>query len=224
VAAAAAFVMLYVGAVHHPGVRGPLVRPSTVVWMSDTAASRRDDADLRRSWFDAAMKTSKAVEAWHAALGETWKPWYKDNSREFRYDTLHRWEAFGALYIDDSVTTTASGARYALEADFAALFDPDLQGEELEAAITAWQESHLSPAIGSACWRRGSGPQLLRASPCTYPTVRRGLWRRVNRHSSCEASSRNGRLGDWGIRSSSHSQSLVASSRSPTPTRSPGSD
>lgn len=146
IAAAAVFVMLFVGAVREPGpVVGPLVRPSTVLWMSDGAARMSDDETARRSWFEA-TRSQPAIEAWHTEHGEAWQAWYADTSREpLRDETFRVWSQHGALYRDESVPTTSSSGRYALTGEFAALFDPASEGDALDAAVEAWQNAHLQP-------------------------------------------------------------------------------
>jgi hypothetical protein len=69
-AAAAAFVLMYVGAIDR---RNP-VRPTTIVWMSDEIAARRS-AQEREAYYAAAMRSERAVKqlcaAWnvHHSLG-----------------------------------------------------------------------------------------------------------------------------------------------------------
>ena len=45
----------------------------------------------------------------------------------------------------EGLPTTLPRPRYALAADFAALFHPDLLDEALQAQIARWQEANLSP-------------------------------------------------------------------------------
>jgi hypothetical protein len=52
--------------------------------------------------------------------------------------------AIGAVLRREDLPTTSGAPRYALKSDFAALFDPALQGEALERAIAAFQVAHLS--------------------------------------------------------------------------------
>lgn len=74
------------------------------------------------------------------------KRWYADNTREpIRDETLREGlVAVGAVMEDKDVPTTSGKPRYALKSDLAALFDPQLLGEELEAAILKWQDEHLN--------------------------------------------------------------------------------
>lgn len=142
IAAAVAFVLAYCGSLD--GARP--IRPSTVTWMRDGIAAFRGDDD-RRAYYTAAMRSKRAVEA----LCEEWgvveaRGWYADNTREpIRDETLRTWAENGALRIGAAVETTSPGARYTLAPEFAALLDPALQGDALEAAIEEWQKSHLSP-------------------------------------------------------------------------------
>ncbi|GAA1242585.1 BsuBI/PstI family type II restriction endonuclease [Oryzihumus leptocrescens] len=141
IAAAVAFTMMYVGAVdgHRP------IRPSTVAWMRDGIAARRDDAD-RQAYYLAALRSKQAVDAQCHAWGLTeTRSWYADNSREpIRDETLRTWADNGALVSGSGVQTTSSAPRYTLHPDFAALFDPTLTGEKLDTAIKDWQSRHLT--------------------------------------------------------------------------------
>jgi hypothetical protein len=73
--------------------------------------------------------------------------WYADNTREpIRDETLRDGlVAVGAVSQRGDLPTTSAAPRYALKADFAALFDPFLTGPALDAAIAGFQESHLNP-------------------------------------------------------------------------------
>lgn len=148
-AAAAAAAMLYVDAVVADDVSSAAgarwARPSTVLWMSD-AAYRHDAAGDRAAWHAAALKNQSRVVALLAAWGETFEPWYRDNSREtLRDETFPRWLGFGALRYREGVRVNSSEPRWALAASFADLFDPDLTGDDLREAIEAWRENHLTP-------------------------------------------------------------------------------
>lgn len=114
------------------------VRPSQVTGMSDEQAALLDDTS-RTSW------TIMSLEQ------KNWRPsaaWYAENSREpVRDETLRNGlVALRAVIERAGVATTSSKPKYALEADFAVLFDPKLIGDDLERAIVLWQESHLSKA------------------------------------------------------------------------------
>jgi hypothetical protein len=75
------------------------------------------------------------------------KRWYADNTREpIRDETLRDGlVSIGAVVQRSDVPTTSSLPRYALKADFAALFAPSLKGPALSDAIEAFRKTHLSP-------------------------------------------------------------------------------
>jgi BsuBI/PstI restriction endonuclease domain/BsuBI/PstI restriction endonuclease HTH domain len=140
IAAAAAFVFVYIGAIN----RRRLLRPSMVIRMSDQVAMRRTPEE-RLAWFNAMQRSARAVDSLYEAWGlGRHAPWYQDNSREgIRDETFPAWENNGALIVDRTVPTTSSRGRYSLTTDFAALFDPAMTGDDLTIAITAWQQQHL---------------------------------------------------------------------------------
>lgn len=142
VAAAAAFTMLYVGAVdgHNP------IRPSSITWMSDAIADHRTD-EQRLAYYEAAMVSLQRVEMLCQEWGVEHRSWYASNSREGpRDDTFRAWRDNGALLIDPTVPTTSARPRYTLAADFATLFSPDLTGDSLTERVRRWQDEHLSAA------------------------------------------------------------------------------
>jgi hypothetical protein len=105
-ASAAVFVCLYTSAVDGK-VR---IRPSMVLWMSDAAAAREDDAD-RREWYRAALSGKRALAALHETWGVTHVPWYADNTREPLRDEIFRaWAVFGAITRDETMQTTSRSA------------------------------------------------------------------------------------------------------------------
>lgn len=131
-AASAVFTALYIGAVeggeHHLG-------PVHVYRMTVEQAAKSEAAD-RESYIKAIRKKAKIS-------GERW---YADNTREpIRDETLRDGlVAIGAVVRREDLATTSGAPRYALKAEFAALFDPALQGEALEPAIGAFHSAHLS--------------------------------------------------------------------------------
>ncbi len=135
IAAATVFAMLYVGSVEGSG---RFAAPKQVYRMSNEQAELSSDAE-RLHYADAVLKSGSVSRG---------LPWYADNSREsIRDETLRQgFIPVGAAIEDRTVATTASKPRYALAEDFAALFDPALEGEALEAAIEAWRSKRLSPA------------------------------------------------------------------------------
>jgi len=81
-----------------------------------------------------------------SSWGESFEPWYADNTREtLRDETFPRWLDFGAMRSREGVKTTSSQPRWALTESFADLFAPELTGDDLDAAIESWCENHLSP-------------------------------------------------------------------------------
>jgi hypothetical protein len=74
--------------------------------------------------------------------------WYADNTREpVRDETIREGlERNGAIIQRPGVPTNASTPRYALQSEFAALFDPKLNKTALRHAVMRWQGSFLSPA------------------------------------------------------------------------------
>jgi len=140
--------MLYVDAVCRQDDNAESVywaRPSTVIWMSDEAFARDDDAG-RLAWREAAARGSKQVEELHKGWGITYQPVYKENSREtLRDETFRGWREHGALRMRPGIPTSSSAPRWALLDDFADLFDPELQEETFRAAADKWRETHLDP-------------------------------------------------------------------------------
>jgi hypothetical protein len=133
-AAATVFAMLYIGAVEGAD---RWLSPKHVYRMSDDQARRQSDEE-RDHYAQAALKQG------FQPPGE---PWYADNTREpIRDETLREGlVALGAAVVREGLPTTSSKPRYALQKDFARLFDPALSGDALEEAIRAWQQAHLSP-------------------------------------------------------------------------------
>ncbi|BBK38445.1 restriction endonuclease [Allostella sp. ATCC 35155] len=134
-AASTVFTMLYVGAVAGSGVH---LAPKHVYRMTDIQALASDPAarmHYRRS----------ALEPGGAVAGHRW---YADNTREpIRDETLREGLIpVGAVHVRTDLPTTSSKPRYALDAGFALLFDPDLSGDRLAGAITEWRDRNLSPA------------------------------------------------------------------------------
>lgn len=133
-AASVVFVMLYAGAVER---LGRWLGPKHVYGMSDVQAERQTDAE-RLSYSD---------QAWKPGFKPVGDRWYADTTREpIRDETLR--EGFvrvGAVLLRPDIPTTSGRPRYAMRDDFAALFDPALQGDALAAAVAEWQSRHLDP-------------------------------------------------------------------------------
>lgn len=128
------FAMLYIGAVegtnHH-------LAPKHVYRMTDKQAGKMASAD-RLAY------ARNALERGHHAPG---RRWYADNTREpIRDETLREGLVpVGAVVVRSDLPTTSSRPRYALKADFAALFHSNLSGAALDRAIRKWQKVNLSP-------------------------------------------------------------------------------
>lgn len=146
-AASAVFVMLYIGAVEGTD---RWLAPKHVMRM--TAEQAKIHSDTARATYGAdAMKSRFEVPG---------ARWYQDNSREPLRDETIRQGFIGnnAVIERAGLATTSSHPRYALKADFAALFAPALQGDALAKAIAAWQDANLSAAAMAriALIRRGA--------------------------------------------------------------------
>lgn len=147
IAAKTVFAMLYAGAVDGTEC---WLRPDQVTRMTDEQAARSGDED-RIAWREASMRpiTDPIIGRWYAA-----------NTREpIRDETLREGLIrMGAVRERGSLPTTSPSPRYALDPNFAALFDPGLVGGTLETAIDAWQEDFLSAGALArvAILRRGT--------------------------------------------------------------------
>lgn len=133
IAASTVFVMLYSGAVEGGGI---WLRPDQVTRMTSAQASKTDE-DARLAWATASVASSK---------GEIPGRWYAVNTREsIRDDTLRSGLiANGAVIERQGLPTTSPAGRYALKADFAALFHPGLVDAALTSAIEAWRSANLT--------------------------------------------------------------------------------
>ncbi|HLJ01046.1 MAG TPA: BsuBI/PstI family type II restriction endonuclease [Bradyrhizobium sp.] len=127
------FVMLYANAVEGSEV---WLRPDQVTRMTDKQAAKTSDGD-RAAWAKSSAAPSKA---------EIPGRWYAANTREsVRDDTIRNALIPNSAIVERPGLPTASPAgRYALRTDFAALFDPRLNGAVFGAAVTAWQAAHLT--------------------------------------------------------------------------------
>jgi hypothetical protein len=132
-AASTVFALLYIGAVEGADV---WLGPVHVYRMTDMQAEESSEAS-RLNYRANLRKKSFQV------LGSRW---YADNTREpIRDETLREGLlVVGAVLERTDVPTTSGVPRYALKADLAALFEPNLVEADLDAAILSWQEKHLS--------------------------------------------------------------------------------
>ncbi|MDP1918931.1 MAG: BsuBI/PstI family type II restriction endonuclease [Myxococcales bacterium] len=133
IAAKTVFVMLYVGATESSGSR---VGPKHIYKMTDKQAELVSQE--QRFAYDVVVRAP--------GYSPNGKSWFADNTREpIRDETLKEGLIrVGAVGFDSTVPTTSSKPRYFLKADFAALFDPALIGDALEAAISKWRTKHLT--------------------------------------------------------------------------------
>lgn len=132
-AARTVYVMFYAGAVEGSG---NWIRPSQVTDMSDEQAHMLSDED-RLAWVSLTLSSNKPrpVDTWYAA-----------NSREpIRDETLRTGLIPCRAAVERSdLPTTSSKPRYALNAEFAELFDPDLSDEDALLAFDGWRNKYLS--------------------------------------------------------------------------------
>ncbi|SHH63987.1 BsuBI/PstI restriction endonuclease C-terminus [Chryseobacterium oranimense] len=134
-AASTIFTMLYIGAVEGEET---FIGPVHVYRMTTEQSTLADD-ESRKDYGKKAMSKGFQPEG---------KRWYADNTREpIRDETLREGLIqVGAVISKVGLPTTSSRPRYALQKDFAKLFDPDLLDEELDKAIKDWQDKNLSAA------------------------------------------------------------------------------
>lgn len=146
-AASAVFVMLYIGAV--AGTERWLA-PKHVMRMTAEQANITGDAE----------RAAYGTEAMRPGFRVAGARWYEENSREpLRDETIRQGFINNNAVVERGGLPTTSGLpRYALKADFAALFDPALVGDALTAAVAAWQDGNLSAAARArvAIMRRGA--------------------------------------------------------------------
>jgi hypothetical protein len=160
IAASTIFTALYIGAIEGAEI---WLAPKHVYRMTVEQSEKTSEID--RLWYASAVIKPKGK-----APGERW---YEDNTREsIRDDTLR--EAFvvvGAVIEKLGVATTSSKGRYALQASFAALFDPALTGSALDTAISAWRTTALSPGALAriALVRGGAAAAGAHDVTVTYP-------------------------------------------------------
>lgn len=134
-AAKTIFVMLYGYAVEG---YDRWIRPTAVTDMTDAQAARQDPS-IRRDWLG-------TVQGRHRPRNISGR-WFSENTREpIRDETLRALVEIGVVLERSGLPTTSPKPRYALSRGFADLLSPALFGPDLDRAIEAWQEKHLSPA------------------------------------------------------------------------------
>lgn len=133
IAASTVFSMIYVNAIEGEDI---YCSPMHVCRMTVEQSHLTGD-DERRHFHSCILKKGCVIPG---------QRWYEDNTREsIRDETLRDGLIqLNAAIMRTDVATTSSLPRYALRTDFAALFNPDLAGRELEEAIQKWQENNLS--------------------------------------------------------------------------------
>lgn len=131
-AASAIFAALYIGAVEGAG---RYFGPAHVYRM--TAEQSAKVNDRAREAYNDTVLAKRLVPG---------SRWYADNTREpIRDETLRDGlVSIGAVLRREDLPTTSGAPKYALRRDFAALFNPSLDGEVLERAIADFQTRHLS--------------------------------------------------------------------------------
>lgn len=132
-AASTIFAAIYIGAVQGSG---RFLGPVHVYRMTDEQAARTSLHD-RDTYRESVLRRNVSVPG---------RRWYADNTREpIRDETLRDGlVAVGAVVRREDLPTTSSEPRYALTADFAALFDPNLKDAALATAIAEFQARHLN--------------------------------------------------------------------------------
>jgi len=134
-AAKTVFVFLYGGMVEGAGC---CLRPSHIYFFTEDQAQKTTEEE-RRLWATQSTKPGFRPEGGR---------WYADTTREpIRDETIR----FGLLQVGavgklPGVAVTSSQPIYFLKADFAAIFDPNLDDDALAQAIAAWQSRHLTAA------------------------------------------------------------------------------
>lgn len=128
------FVMLYIGAVEGADI---YFAPQHAYRMTDEQSNKINGEERVQYYNDIPGKKKPEVHG---------KRWYADNSREpLRDETLRDGLIrVGAVIVKEGVPQTSGKPRYALKADFAELFNPELEGSVLENVISNWQLRNLS--------------------------------------------------------------------------------
>lgn len=127
------FAALYIGAVEGSG---RFLGPVHVYRMTGEQSQLSGD-DERHAYRIAVTRKNGSIAGVR---------WYADNTREpIRDETLRDGlVAVGAVTRREDLPTTSGQPRYALKADFAALFDPALSDAALKDAIARFHDVHLS--------------------------------------------------------------------------------
>jgi hypothetical protein len=132
-AASTVFAALYIGAIEGSGT---FLGPVHVYRMTREQAARTEMAE----------RDAYAEGVFRRAFKVPGERWYADNTREpIRDENLRDGlVSIGAVLRREDLPTTSGKPRYALGREFAALFDPALEGSALEQAIGEFQTTNLS--------------------------------------------------------------------------------
>ena len=129
------FVMLYTFCVQGSN----WLRPAIVTCMTDAQAAILDEKG-RRAWLAHSLNRKKKEK-------DIPGRWYKENTREsIRDETMRTLVHLGAIIENTELPTTSPAPRYTLQLEFAQLFNPEMQEEELQNAVAEWQNINLSAA------------------------------------------------------------------------------
>jgi hypothetical protein len=133
-AAKTIFVMFYTGSIEGSE---RWIRPDQVTKMSDSQSARTDETS-RVEWSQKSIAPGE--------MKQIQGRWYSVNTREpIRDETLRMGLVLlGAVVEKPGVPTTSSKPRYALDKEFARLFDDQMGTEAFEKAVKNWQLAHLS--------------------------------------------------------------------------------
>jgi hypothetical protein len=127
------YAMLYIGAIEGTGI---YLSPKHVYRMTEQQSLLTDESS-REEYREKVLLPKAEI---------TGKRWYADNTREpIRDETLREGLVYvGAVFTRTDIATTSSKPRYALKRDFANLFEPNLEGEQLDLLIADWQANNLT--------------------------------------------------------------------------------
>ena len=115
------------------------IRPNQICRMTDAQALSLDNT-AREAWFKQSGKNGYAP-----TVGEVW---FADTTREpIRDETIRAgFIPVRAVIERGGLATTSSKGRYALEAEFAALFEVGLSNDQFQTAAVTWRAKHLTKA------------------------------------------------------------------------------
>lgn len=169
--------LIYVGAVEDPTEdEQRWARPSMLLWLNDEAMAHDTPAE-RDAWYAAALVTKKRVADLEATWGVTFAQRYADNTREtLRDETLPKWREQNAMLKKVGLPTSSSHPSWLLQRAFADLFNPDLTGDDLDAAIAGWSDANMTT---SAKMKAASALQLAQQGVAVEVTLPGGALRQL---------------------------------------------